>query len=135
VRPCQLRWAGSADDDCLYEEPPKIHGPTSRWSPLCPETCAEGRVAYVVNSGTSAGTMSQVEADRCLTSLIDSVPGAVCDTPGHSVARTCQSAEYVTRRLPRGPIDVLLFMLDRLLGANVLPPKTTAPFATQVSLL
>lgn len=29
-----------------------------------------------------------------LDSLFDSVPGAVCDTPGHSVSQTRQTGEY-----------------------------------------
>src|SRR5450759_4119489 len=52
MRARQLCWAGPTDDNCLYEEPPQIHGPTSSGSPLCPETCAEGPVAYVLNSDT-----------------------------------------------------------------------------------
>jgi hypothetical protein len=50
MRPRQLARARSADDDRFHQEPPQVHSPTSSGSPLCLETCAEGPVAYVLNS-------------------------------------------------------------------------------------
>src|SRR5579864_226260 len=110
MRPNQLARLRPAKHDRLDHKPPQIHCPTSSGAPLCLETYAAERLAYVLNSDTLGSTNLDHLANQARPATARRISLAMARSESPSPARRCQvpksRANRISGRTDEAAFDV-----------------------------